>query len=139
LQAQLAAHNTPCPACNYNLRGTPGDHCPECGVALTFPLRPRSGGIAWAIGLAGMLLTYSLLVIVLIASILVGNFLFGIVAIVFLIGAKRNIRRWRRTRRAFASLLRHHKQQRVAAWWLAPAAAAMLLWLCIALGLRAHF
>ncbi len=41
----LSEHDAPCPGCGYNLRGTPGDKCPECATPLALGIRnddPRS-------------------------------------------------------------------------------------------------
>lgn len=37
-RAWLADRDAPCPACRYNLRGSPGAVCPECGVELALRL-----------------------------------------------------------------------------------------------------
>ncbi len=52
----LAAHDEPCPACSYNLRGLTGQTCPECGEPLTLRVglvEPRLAHfIAGLLGLA---------------------------------------------------------------------------------------
>ncbi len=50
LQTYLAAHDERCPACHYNLRGTAGPNCPECGRALALGVR-EAGGLARRRGL----------------------------------------------------------------------------------------
>ena len=50
LQTYLAGHDERCPACHYNLRGTAGPNCPECGRALALGVR-EAGGLARRRGL----------------------------------------------------------------------------------------
>ncbi len=50
LQTYLAAHDERCPACHYNLRGTAGPNCPECGRTLALGVR-EAGGLARRRGL----------------------------------------------------------------------------------------
>ena len=50
LQTYLAGHDERCPACHYNLRGTAGSNCPECGRALALGVR-EAGGLARRRGL----------------------------------------------------------------------------------------
>ncbi len=50
LQTYLAGHDERCPACHYNLRGTAGPNCPECGRTLALGLR-EAGGLARRRGL----------------------------------------------------------------------------------------
>lgn len=56
LKQFLAERDTPCPLCEYNLRGLTSDMCPECGseVQVTVGLtEPRMGAyIAGVVGLA---------------------------------------------------------------------------------------
>lgn len=44
LREYLAARDTPCPGCTYNLRGLAGHACPECGRSITLEelSRPRT-------------------------------------------------------------------------------------------------
>ena len=39
--------DVPCPQCGYDLRGSPGAVCPECGLAVDSELM-RTSGLAWA-------------------------------------------------------------------------------------------
>ena len=50
LQTYLAGHDERCPACHYNLRGTAGPNCPECGRTLALGVR-EAGGLARRRGL----------------------------------------------------------------------------------------
>jgi hypothetical protein len=36
----LSETDAPCPRCNYNLRGSPGDKCPECSTPLQLSITP---------------------------------------------------------------------------------------------------
>ena len=38
IREYLAERETPCPACGYNLRGSGGERCPECGHSLELRL-----------------------------------------------------------------------------------------------------
>ena len=51
LQAFLAASDTPCPRCGYNLRDARGMACPECGSTLRLTLVPEHNVMAarWAL------------------------------------------------------------------------------------------
>ncbi len=71
LQTFLADRDAPCPGCGYNLRGLPGDRCPECNQHLSLRVgltEPRMGwyltaliGAAAGLGLSGLLLIYMLI------------------------------------------------------------------------------
>lgn len=55
LRAFLATRETPCPSCNYNLRGLTTDRCPECDQDLVLQVglaEPRLG--AYLSGLVGL-------------------------------------------------------------------------------------
>ena len=70
----LSDRDEPCPGCGYNLRGLPGDRCPECNQALVLRVglaEPRMGwfltaviGAAAGLGLNGLLVIYILVVFV---------------------------------------------------------------------------
>ncbi len=47
LRVFLAEHDAPCPGCGYNLRGTPGDKCPECAEPLTLGVRMDEPKSRW--------------------------------------------------------------------------------------------
>lgn len=42
LRRHFAKHAAPCPRCSYNLRGSAGDACPECGHRLSIDEFPRA-------------------------------------------------------------------------------------------------
>ena len=43
----LSEHDAPCPGCGYNLRGTPGDKCPECAAPLALGIRHDDPKSRW--------------------------------------------------------------------------------------------
>lgn len=75
LREYLAARDAPCPGCGYNLRGLPGDRCPECRQELVLAVRlaePRLAawiaglvGLCFGVGFSGLLLAYFLIQITL--------------------------------------------------------------------------
>lgn len=68
LRSFLRARDVPCPACGYNLRGLPGDRCPECNELLDLRVGLVHPKLAWFItalvglaagaGFSGLLLLY---------------------------------------------------------------------------------
>ncbi|MFN0133633.1 MAG: hypothetical protein ACKVW3_14035 [Phycisphaerales bacterium] len=117
--------DAPCPVCDYNLRSSPGENCPECGARIPWPFREPISNVAWAVGLAGMALTY-LFGLGLATAGLGGSFVVGCMALLGLLGARSTARHYIRTRRAFGRLPRHVKQMHVAGWWLAALAVGVV-------------
>ena len=51
----LAEHDALCPGCGYNLRGTPGDRCPECARPLVLGIRNDDSQSRWEmVGMVGV-------------------------------------------------------------------------------------
>lgn len=46
-RAYLAVNDAPCPCCNYNLRGSPGDKCPECAAPIELVIRRPQQPRTW--------------------------------------------------------------------------------------------
>jgi len=44
LAAYLKERRTPCPGCNYELRGLTTDHCPECNAPLELAIERKAAG-----------------------------------------------------------------------------------------------
>ena len=122
----LSSHEVPCAGCGYDLKGTLGDRCPECGLAVRWPVRGSVHRGMWKFGAIGLIATFVLLVSLALTAAWTGNLLLAILASVLLIDGPRRITRWMRTRRAFGELPRHIRQQLVACWWL----AALAPWYC---------
>jgi hypothetical protein len=136
-RAHLSQCDEPCPGCGYNLRGVTGAVCPECGDFLRWPLREAGGKVHWWVGLAGMTCTYMFLV-ALAASVLWGDWVLSVIAVLFLVDGPRLLRRWLRNRRAFARLPRHQQQQLAAAWWLAAIFCGLLTFVLLRINLGPH-
>lgn len=49
LAAYLKERRTPCPGCNYELRGLTADHCPECNTSLLLTIEQKGtrGPVFW--------------------------------------------------------------------------------------------
>ena len=128
----LATRDHPCPKCGYNLRGTAGSRCPECGnTRLWHEPLPERG---WRFGLACMTVAYFLVALLAAASTLKGHIFIGLVAGLTIFSAPDSLRRWARTRRAFGRLPIHIRQQLVAKWVLIAALASAFLLLVLRKG-----
>ncbi|MHC4109289.1 MAG: hypothetical protein ACYSTY_14515 [Planctomycetota bacterium] len=105
LATYLAERDVACPACQYNLRGTPGMSCPECGAVLTM----RIGSVDLKLG--------PWMLAVLAVSIPMG--FTGILAVLAGLGAQRS---------AYWSLIDWGAL--VALWFLTALYAAALIAIC---------
>lgn len=118
LQAFLADRDVVCPNCGHNLRGSTRPSCPECGdpIALTITNYP-SFGRGYRIGLLGLAVS-AVLSLVLAAQVLRTSPVLSVLAVAITFWSAAAIRRWRRNRALYASLLRHKRQERVVACWI---------------------